>query len=171
MVALREAGIRVAAENRLQDMIAKQEQFRDAFEWHFIGRVQSRKATQIAERVSAIHSLASESVRDKLAAVAGSLPRVLVQVNIAGEASKEGIASDKLAEFISSCPFEISGLMTMPPLAADPEDARLYFRRLTELARMHGLKELSMGTTQDFEVAIEEGATLIRVGSALFAPA
>lgn len=171
MVALREAGVRVAAENRLQDMIAKQERFRDAFEWHFIGRIQSRKAARIAERVSVVHSLASESARDRLASIEGPLPRVLVQVNIAREASKEGIAPEHLTGFIAGCPFKISGLMTMPPLTADPDGARRFFRRLAELAAEHGLNELSMGTTQDFEVAVEEGATLIRVGSALFAPA
>jgi pyridoxal phosphate enzyme (YggS family) len=170
MVALHEAGVRVAAENRLQDMIVKQERFRDDFEWHFIGRIQSRKVAQIAERVSVIHSLASESARDRLAVFEGPLPRVLVQVNVSGEAGKEGIAPEHLIDFIAGCPFEISGLTTMPPLAADPETARPYFRRLAELAAQNGLNELSIGTSQDFEVAIEEGATLIRVGSALFKP-
>lgn len=170
MVALREAGVRVAAENRLQDMIVKQERFLDDFEWHFIGRIQSRKAARIAERVSVIHSLATESARDRLASIDGSLPRVLVQVNVAGEAGKEGIAPEHLMDFIAGCPFKVGGLMTMPPLTADPEDARPYFRRLAGLAAQNGLNELSIGTSQDFEVAVEEGATLIRVGSALFMP-
>lgn len=170
MKVLREAGVRVAGENRLQDMIAKQERFRDDFEWHFIGRIQSRKAAEIAERVSVIHSLASESARDRLAAMQGPLPRVLIQVNIAGEASKEGISPQNLGGFVAECPFKVSGLMTMPPLTKDPEDARQYFRKLAELAAEFNLTELSMGTTQDFEVAVEEGATLIRVGSALFSP-
>lgn len=170
MDVLREVGVQVAAENRLQDMIAKQERFRDDFEWHFIGRIQSRKIAAIAERVDVIHSLATESARDRLAAFQGSLPRVLVQVNIADEESKEGVSPQALAEFVAACPFKVSGLMTMPPLADDPEDARPYFQKLAKLAAELDLTELSMGTTQDFEVAVEEGATLIRVGSALFAP-
>lgn len=170
MSALREAGVRVAAENRLQDMLAKQERFGDDFEWHFIGRIQSRKIPQIAAHVSMIHSLASESARDRLAGFDGQMPRVLVQVNIAGEESKEGVAPDDLPAFLAACPFPVSGLMTMPPLAEDPELARPHFRSLAKLAAANGLTELSMGTTQDFEVAVEEGATLIRVGSALFTP-
>ena len=170
MSALRDAGVRVAAENRLQDMLAKQQRFGDDFEWHFIGAIQSRKISQIAERVSVIHSLASESARDRLGRFEGPMPRVLVQVNIAGEQSKEGVSPDGLPAFLAGCPFEVSGLMTMPPLAEVPELARPHFKRLAALAQANGLNQLSMGTTQDFEVAVEEGATLIRVGSALFAP-
>jgi pyridoxal phosphate enzyme (YggS family) len=168
MEILRDAGVRVAAENRLQDMIAKQERFGDDFEWHFIGRIQSRKAAQIASRVTTIHSLATDSARDRLAEVSGPLPRILVQINVAGEPSKEGITPGRLGEFIASCPFEVHGLMTMPPLTPEPEGARTYFRSLSGLAAEHDLRELSMGTSQDFEVAVEEGATLIRVGSVLF---
>lgn len=168
MTALRDAGVRVAAENRLQDMVAKQERFADDFDWHFIGRIQSRKIPQIASRVSAIHSLASDSARDRLNNLTGELPRVLVQVNIAGEQSKEGVGPAELEGFLGECRFEVCGLMTMPPLAADPEDARPHFRLLAQLARDHGLSELSMGTSQDFIVAVEEGATMIRVGSVLF---
>lgn len=170
MAALRDAGVRVAAENRLQDMIAKQETFASDFEWHFIGRIQSRKIPQIVPRVAMIHSLASESARERLEACEGPLPRVLVQVNIAGESSKEGVLPEDLGRFIRGCGFEVCGLMTMPPLATDPEQARPHFRRLAELAAAHELPELSMGTSQDFGVAVEEGATLIRVGSVLFGP-
>lgn len=170
MSALLAAGVRIAAENRLQDMIAKQERFADDFEWHFIGRIQSRKIPQIAERVTTIHSLATESARAKLAGVDAPLPRVLVQVNVAGEESKEGVAPGDLEEFLSKCEFEVCGLMTMPPLEPGGDGARPYFKALTELAAEHGLTELSMGTSHDFETAVEEGATLIRVGSVLFAP-
>ncbi len=164
---LREAGVRVAAENRLQDMVAKQERFADAFDWHFIGAIQSRKIPEIASRVSMIHSLASESARDKLAGV-DDPPRVLVQVNVSGEESKQGVAPTDLDEFIAGSPVPVAGLMTMPPATVDPEAARPHFRRLAELAAERGLTELSMGTSQDYVVAVEEGATLIRVGSVLF---
>lgn len=169
MQSLLDAGVKVAAENRLQDMIAKQERFREDFDWHFIGGIQSRKIKEIAERVSTIHSLSSESARDKLAGIENP-PRVLVQVNVSGEESKQGIAPEDLAEFIAATPVPVCGLMTMPPLAASPEDAKPYFARLKQLADQHGLAELSMGTSQDFTVAVEEGATMIRLGSVLFAP-
>jgi pyridoxal phosphate enzyme (YggS family) len=167
MTALKEAGVKIAAENRLQDMISKQAKFRDAFDWHFIGAIQSRKAREIAGHVSTIHSLSTESARDRLEGLENP-PKVLVQVNVAGEESKSGIVSGELADFIAASPVRISGLMTMPPLAAKPEQARPYFRALALMAKDHGLDALSMGTTQDFEVAVEEGATLIRVGSVIF---
>lgn len=170
MQSLSEAGIRVAAENRLQDMIEKQTALGDTFEWHFIGAIQSRKIREIAGRVSTIHSLATESARDKLANLETPPPRLLVQVNVSGEESKQGVAPDLLADFIKDTPIPVSGLMTMPPLTDDPEGARPYFAQLRELAAEHGLSELSMGTSQDFVVAVEEGATLIRVGSVLFKP-
>lgn len=170
MLALAEAGIHVAAENRLQDMIEKQDELGDAFDWHFIGAIQSRKIREIAGRVSTIHSLATESARDKLANLDAAPPRVLVQVNVSGEDSKQGVAPDQLADFIAKTPIPVNGLMTMPPLTADPEGARPYFAQLRELASEHGLDDLSMGTSQDFAVAVEEGATLIRVGSVLFTP-
>jgi len=169
MEALREAGVPIAAENRLQDLIAKQDRFGDAFEWHFIGAIQSRKMREIAARVTTVHSLATESARDKLAALDGPPPRVLVEVNVSGEESKAGVAPEALDGFIAGCPVPVSGLMTMPPLARSPEDARPYFHALATLASERGLDDLSMGTTQDFEVAVEEGATLVRVGSVIFA--
>lgn len=168
MGVLRDAGVKIAAENRLQDMIAKQELFGDAFEWHFIGAIQSRKVREIAGRVSAIHSLGSESARDKLTELEPPAPKILVQVNVSGEDSKQGVAPGELGDFLAKCEFEVSGLMTMPPLTSDPEGARPYFAQLRELAAGHGLSELSMGTSQDFTVAVEEGATLIRIGSVLF---
>jgi pyridoxal phosphate enzyme (YggS family) len=168
MSVLVDAGIKVAAENRLQDMIAKQERFGEAFEWHFIGAIQSKKIREIAGRVTTIHSLATESARDKLAALDGPPPRVLVQVNVSGEESKQGVTPAGLDEFIAGSPVPISGLMTMPPPADDPGDARPYFAELRELATTRGLEALSMGTSQDFSVAVEEGATMIRVGSVLF---
>jgi pyridoxal phosphate enzyme (YggS family) len=168
MVVLAEAGVKIAAENRLQDMIAKQERFGDAFEWHFIGAIQSKKIRDIASRVSTIHSLATESARDKLAALDGPAPRVLVQVNVSGEESKQGVAPEELDEFIAASPVPISGLMTMPPPSDNPDDARPYFAQLREMAAERGLEQLSIGTSQDFSVAVEEGATLIRVGSVLF---
>lgn len=168
LAVLREAGVRVAAENRLQDMARKQETFGDDFEWHFIGAIQSKKVREIASRVSAIHSLATESARDKLADLDGPAPRVLVQVNVSGEESKQGVAPEDLSAFLEGCPVSVTGLMTMPPLAGTPEEARPYFSRLRELAAENALPELSIGTSQDYEVAVEEGATLIRVGSVLF---
>lgn len=170
MDVLREAGVQIAAENRLQDMIAKQERFGDDFDWHFIGAIQSRKVREIAGRVSTIHSLGTESARDKLADLDAAAPRLLVQVNVSGEESKQGVAPDELGAFISATPQTVSGLMTMPPLTEHPEGARPYFARLRSLAQAHGLVDLSMGTSQDFGVAVEEGATLIRVGSVLFDP-
>lgn len=170
MEVLRAAGATVAAENRLQDMAAKQETLGDVFEWHFIGAIQSRKVREIAERATVIHSLASESARDKLKDLPGPAPRVLVQVNVAGEASKQGVAPEQLDDFLTACPVAVTGLMTMPPATDDPEAARPYFARLKDLARERGLAELSMGTSQDYVVAVEEGATLIRVGSVLFEP-
>lgn len=170
MDVLREAGVRIAAENRLQDMIAKQERFGDEFEWHFIGAIQSRKVREIAGRVSTIHSLGTESARDKLADLDAAAPRLLVQVNVSGEESKQGVAPEELGAFIAATPQTVSGLMTMPPLTDDPEGARPYFAQLKALADQYGLRDLSMGTSQDFAVAVEEGATLIRVGSVLFDP-
>ncbi|MFY9487282.1 MAG: YggS family pyridoxal phosphate-dependent enzyme [Solirubrobacterales bacterium] len=169
MPALRDAGVTIAAENRLQDMIAKQSQFGDDFEWHFIGAIQSRKVREIAQRASRIHSLATESARDRLVDLGEQPPAVMVQVNIAGEASKQGIAPHDLGEFIAGCPVTVDGLMTMPPLSDSPETARPHFRALSELAARHGLSQLSIGTTQDFEIAVEEGATFVRLGSVLFA--
>ena len=163
---LAEAGIEIVGENRAQELLAKQAEHRDLFEWHFIGALQSRKVKDVAPNVALIHSLASESARAKLESTPA--PAVLVEVNIAGEESKAGVAPGELADFIAGCPVPVVGLMTMPPLAVSPEDNRPYFAKLAELAAEHGLKELSMGTTQDFEVAAAEGATIVRLGTVLY---
>jgi hypothetical protein len=163
---LAEAGIEIVGENRAQELLAKQADHRDLFEWHFIGALQSRKVKDVAPNVSLIHSLASESARAQLES--HPAPAVLVQVNIAGEESKAGIAPEDLGAFIAACPVPVTGLMTMPPLAERPEDSRPHFAKLAELAAEHGLKELSMGTTQDYEIAAQEGATIVRLGTVLY---
>jgi pyridoxal phosphate enzyme (YggS family) len=163
---LAEAGIEVVGENRAQDLLAKQADHRDLFEWHFIGALQSRKVKDVAPNVALIHSLASDSALRQLES--HPAPAVLGQVNVAGEESKAGIAPAELGEFIAACPVPVTGLMTMPPLADNAEESRPYFAKLAELAAEHGLTELSMGTTQDFEVAAGEGATIVRLGTVLY---
>jgi len=162
MAVLAEAGIEVVGENRAQDLEAKHAQYGDAFRWHFIGRLQSNKAKIVNRICELVHSLDTESAARRL-----SVP-ALVEVNLSGEQSKSGVAPDELARFLDLYE-NVRGLMTMPPAADDPEASRPYFKRLAELAHAHGLRELSMGTTQDYRVAAEEGATLIRVGSILYA--
>jgi PLP dependent protein len=163
---LAEAGIEIVGENRAQELLAKQEGHRDLFEWHFIGALQSRKVKDVAPNVALIHSLASDSALTQLES--HPAPAVLVQVNVAGEESKAGIAPGDLGDFIARCPVPVVGLMTMPPFAEKAEDSRPHFIRLAELAAEHGLKELSMGTTQDFEIAAAEGATIVRLGTVLY---
>jgi pyridoxal phosphate enzyme (YggS family) len=163
---LAEAGIEIVGENRAQDLLAKQGGHESLFEWHFIGALQSRKVKDVAPNVALIHSLASESALAQLES--HPAPAVLVQVNVAGEESKAGIAPGDLGDFIARCPVPVVGLMTMPPLAEKAEESRPYFAKLAELAAEHGLKELSMGTTQDFEVAVAEGATIVRLGTVLY---
>lgn len=163
---LAEAGITLVGENRAQELAAKQDAHGELFEWDFIGALQSRKVKDVAPRVRLIHSVASDSALAKLAA--HPAPEVLVQVNVAGEEGKEGIAPAELGDFIARCPVPVSGLMTMPPFAEEAEDSRRHFARLAELAAEHGLARLSMGTTQDYRVAAEEGATIVRIGSALY---
>jgi uncharacterized pyridoxal phosphate-containing UPF0001 family protein len=158
---LAEAGVEVVGENRAQDLAAKHERWGDAFRWHFIGHLQSRKAPTVSALCELCHSLSSESAAARL-----TIP-TLVEVNLSGEPSKSGVAPDALAAFLRVVP-DVRGLMTMPPLTSDPEQSRPYFRRLRELAEEHGLRELSMGTSQDYRVAVEEGATYVRVGSTLF---
>ncbi len=170
MGVLAEAGITLVGENRLQDLEAKQERWGDAFTWDFIGNLQSRKARKIVPLVRLIHSLASDSALEQLAKHAGPPARhaVLVEVNLAGEESKGGVAPEELGDFIERCPARVEGLMTMPPFSEDPEASRPYFARLAELAAEHGLERLSMGTSQDWEVAVDEGATIVRLGSVLY---
>src|SRR5262245_27904305 len=162
MAVLAEAGIETVGENRLHDLLAKQGHYADVFRWQFIGHLQSRKAPGVSRVCELIHSLDSMSAARRL-----TIP-ALVQVNLAGEQTKSGVPPEELGRFLAECPVEVRGLSTMPPLAADPESSRPYFRRLRELAELHGLHELSMGTTQDYRVAVEEGATYVRVGSALW---
>jgi uncharacterized pyridoxal phosphate-containing UPF0001 family protein len=162
MAALAEAGVEVVGENRAQDLQAKHDAYGDAFRWHFIGHLQSRKAPVVSELCELCHSLASESAARKL-----TIP-TLVEVNLSGEPTKSGVSPDELPALLEIYP-DVRGLMTMPPIAADPEESRPFFRRLRELAEQYGLDELSMGTSQDYGVAVEEGATYVRVGSTLFA--
>jgi uncharacterized pyridoxal phosphate-containing UPF0001 family protein len=164
--ALAEGGIEVVGENRAQALIEKQEAG-PGFDWHFIGALQSRKVRDVAPRVSLIHSLASESALKQLEKYPA--PEVLVQVNVAGEEGKEGIAPADLGDFIARCPVPVGGLMTMPPAVERAEDNRRHFAALAELAAAHGLQKLSMGTTQDFDVAVQEGATIVRLGTVLYA--
>lgn len=165
MAALADAGVEVVGENRLQDLEAKHERYGDRFRWHFIGHLQSRKAKDVSRLCELCHSLASLSAARRL-----EIP-ALVEVNLSGEESKSGIAPAELPAFLAEARglgVEVRGLMTMPPLAGEPEASRPYFRSLRELAAEHGLPELSMGTSQDYRVAVEEGATLVRIGSVLF---
>ena len=159
MAALAEAGIEVVGENRAQELEAKHAAYGDAFRWHFIGRLQSNKVKVVNRICELVHSVDSHSVADRLEVPA------LVQVNLAAEGSKGGVAPEQLDAYLSG---GVVGLSTMPPAAADPEESREWFRRLRELAEEKGLAELSMGTTQDYRVAVEEGATYVRVGSVLF---
>ncbi len=161
MAALAEAGVEVVGENRAQDLRAKRDRYGDAFRWHFIGHLQSRKAPLVSELCELCHSLASESAARKL-----TIP-ALVEVNLSGETTKSGVDPEELPALLEAYP-DVRGLMTMPPAAADPEASRPYFRRLRELAEWHGLRELSMGTSQDYRVAAEEGATYVRVGAVLW---
>jgi PLP dependent protein len=159
--ALAEAGVEVVGENRAQDLERKHAAYGDRFRWHFIGHLQSRKAPLVSELCELCHSLASDSAARKL-----SIP-ALVEVNLSGEPTKSGIEPEELPGFLEAYG-DVRGLMTMPPATDDPESSRPYFRRLRELAAEHGLRELSMGTSQDYRVAAEEGATLVRLGSVLW---
>lgn len=169
MGALAEAGITLVGENRLQDLEAKRERWADAFTWDFIGNLQSRKVRRLIPQVRLLHSVCTDSVLEQLASHASPETEILVQVNVAEEEGKGGVAVESLSGFIERCPVRVTGLSTMPPFTTDPEASRPYFARLAELARERGLERLSMGTTQDWPIAVEEGATIIRVGTALYA--
>jgi PLP dependent protein len=161
MAALAEAGVQVVGENRAQDLEAKHAAYGDAFRWHFIGHLQSRKAKIVNRTCELVHSLSSESAAKRL-----EIP-ALVEVNLSGEETKSGVPEAELDALLEAYP-QVRGLMTMPPETDDPEASRPYFRRLRELAAERGLAELSMGTSQDYGIAVEEGATLIRIGSVLY---
>jgi uncharacterized pyridoxal phosphate-containing UPF0001 family protein len=168
MGALAEAGVRLVGENRQQDLAAKHERWGDAFEWDFIGNLQSRKVKQLLPLCRLIHSVGSDSALAQLQRHASPETEVLVEVNVAGEGGKAGIDPAGLGEFIARCPVRVTGLMTMPPFSTDPEASRPHFARLAGLAAEHDLRRLSMGTSQDWQVAVEEGATLVRLGTALY---
>jgi PLP dependent protein len=161
LAALAEAGVEVVGENRAQDLRAKHDAYGDAFRWHFIGHLQSRKAPLVSELCELCHSLASESAAKRL-----TIP-ALVEVNLSGEPTKSGVTPEDLPALLEAYPY-VRGLMTMPPATGAPEDSRPYFRRLRELAESHRLHDLSMGTSQDYRVAAEEGATYVRVGAVLW---
>jgi uncharacterized pyridoxal phosphate-containing UPF0001 family protein len=161
MGVLVKAGVAVVGENRAQDLEQKHALYGDAFRWHFIGHLQSNKVKVVNRFCELVHSVASDSAARRV-----EIP-ALLEVNLAGEASKSGMEPDEIETFVERYP-QVRGLMTMPPLAADPEASRPYFRRLRELAEAHGLADLSMGTSQDYRIAAEEGATLVRVGATIF---
>jgi uncharacterized pyridoxal phosphate-containing UPF0001 family protein len=168
MGALAEAGVRLVGENRQQDFAAKHERWGGAFEWDFIGNLQSRKVKQLLPACRLIHSVASDSALEQLGRHGNAGTEVLVEVNVAEEEGKGGVSPVDLSAFIERCPVRVSGLMTMPPFSQDPEASRSHFARLAELAAELGLGRLSMGTSQDWRIAIEEGATIVRLGTALY---
>jgi pyridoxal phosphate enzyme (YggS family) len=161
MAALVDAGVEIVGENRAQDLERKHAEYGSAFRWHFIGHLQSNKVKVVNRLCELVHSLDSDSAARRLSIAA------LLEVNLSGEATKSGIEPEEIAGYVERYPL-VRGLMAMPPLSRDPETSRPYFRRLRELASEHALSELSMGTTQDYRVAVEEGATFVRVGEALF---
>jgi pyridoxal phosphate enzyme (YggS family) len=165
---LAQAGIELVGENRAQDLAEKASAYPRRFTWDFIGHLQSRKVKQILPYVRYIHSVASDSVLAQLARHAAPGTEVLVEVNVAGETGKSGVAPSELGSFLDRCPVRVVGLMTMPPLARSAEDNRVHFAALRALAEGHGLRHLSMGTSQDYVVAVEEGATIVRLGSRLY---
>lgn len=165
---LADAGLVLVGENRAQDLVAKAERWGDRLTFDFIGHLQSRKVKQILPYVRWIHSVSTDSTLAQLERHATESTEVLVEVNIAGEEAKSGVAREELDAFMERCPCRVVGLMTMPPLADDPEQSRRWFSALRELAHERGLEQLSMGTTQDFAIAVEEGATIVRVGTRLY---
>jgi PLP dependent protein len=166
---LAEAGIELLGENRAQDLIAKEQAYPGRFTWDFIGHLQSRKVRQILPHVRYIQTVATDSVLAQLMRHGTRKTEVMIEVNVAGESGKSGIAPAELAEFVERCPATVVGLMTMPPLARDPEESRPHFATLRGLAERHGLRHLSMGTSQDYLVAVQEGATIVRLGTSLYA--
>jgi uncharacterized pyridoxal phosphate-containing UPF0001 family protein len=165
---LAEAGVELVGENRAQELVAKSEAEPGRFTWDFIGHLQSRRVPLLIPRVRYIHSVASDSALEQLRRHATARTRVLIEVNVSGDPGKSGIAPDELPGFLGRSPVAVVGLMTMPPLAADPEESRPWFVGLRELAERHGLRHLSMGTSQDYRVAVQEGATIVRLGTILY---
>jgi pyridoxal phosphate enzyme (YggS family) len=181
MGVLADAGIDLVGENTAQALADKRARWDDRFTFDFIGHLQSRKTRDVLSQVRLIHSVESESVLRQIERHASGETHVLLEVNLAGESSKHGVASDRVDAFLETADAHskvvFAGLMTMPPLATDPELVRPHFAALRELAGRlnrnwaprHDFRMLSMGTSQDFEVAIEEGATVVRLGSVLYA--
>jgi uncharacterized pyridoxal phosphate-containing UPF0001 family protein len=170
LAALAQAGVTLVGENRAQDLVTKAAEHPGAFTWDFVGALQSRKVPLLLPRVRYIQTVASDSALQQLARHGRPEHRILIEVNVAGETGKAGIEPAALGSFLERCPVTVAGLMTMPPLAAAPEANRRHFSALRELAERHDLRELSMGTSQDYEVAVGEGATIIRLGSTLLRP-
>jgi uncharacterized pyridoxal phosphate-containing UPF0001 family protein len=168
MGALAEAGVTLVGENRQQDLEAKRERWAESFTWDFIGNLQRRKVKRLLPQIRLLHSLCTDSVLAQLGTHADPETEVLVQVNVAGEEGKGGVSETDLGRFIERCPVRVVGLSTMPPFTTEPESSRRYFARLAELAAEHGLSRLSMGTSQDWPVAVEEGATIVRIGASLY---
>jgi pyridoxal phosphate enzyme (YggS family) len=166
--ALADGGITVVGENRAQELAAKAAAVPGRFTWDFIGQLQSRKVKDVLPHVRYVHSVASDSALTQLDRHGGTSTEVLIEVNVAGDPDESGVAPDELSAFIDRCPVTVIGLMTMPPFTADPEDSRPYFAQLRRLAERHGLRHLSMGTSQDYVVAAQEGATIVRLGTTLF---
>ena len=165
---LADGGVTVVGENRAQELAAKAAAVPGRFTWDFIGQLQSRKVKDVLPHVRYIHSVASDSALTQLGRHGGPSTEVLIEVNVAGEPDKSGVAPDELSGFIDRCPVTVVGLMTMPPFTTDPEDSRPYFAQLRRLGERHGLRHLSMGTSQDYVVAAQEGATIVRLGTTLF---
>jgi PLP dependent protein len=168
LTALAEGGVTLVGENRAQELVAKAAAVPGRFTWDFIGQLQSRKVKDLLPHVRYIHSVASESALAQLGRHGSPQTQVLIEVNVAGEPGKSGIAPEDLPGFLDRCPVSVVGLMTMPPFAPDPEDSRPYFAQLRALAERHGLQHLSMGTSQDYVVAAQEGATIVRLGTSLY---
>jgi pyridoxal phosphate enzyme (YggS family) len=170
MGVLAEAGVTLVGENRAQDLEAKAAAWggRADFTWDFIGHLQSRKVKQILPHVRWIHSVASDSALKELGKHAGAGSEVLVEVNVARDEGKSGVLPEELDGFLERCPVNVVGLMTMPPFTERPEDSRRWFAALAQLAGGRGLRELSMGTSQDYAVAAQEGATIVRLGTSLY---
>jgi pyridoxal phosphate enzyme (YggS family) len=169
--ALALGGVRLVGENRAQELVAKAQALPDRFTWDFIGQLQSRKVRDLLPHVRYIHSVASDSALAQLGRHGGPGTEVMIEVNVAGEGGKGGIAPGELPAFLERCPVRVVGLMTMPPLAARAEDNRPHFAALRRLAERHALPHLSMGTSQDYVVAVQEGATIVRLGTTLYAGA
>ena len=168
LAALADGGVTVVGENRAQELAAKAQAAHGRFTWDFIGQLQSRKVKELLPHVRYIHSVASDSALAQLERHGGPDTQVLIEVNVAGETDKSGIGPDELPAFLGRCPVSVVGLMTMPPFTSDPEQSRPHFAALRRLAEAHGLPQLSMGTSQDYVVAAQEGATIVRLGTSLF---